>query len=425
MRAPAKLERFRGPGALAALCGGILAVAGCGSSSAKGPGPSHVGEDGQVAEEVRAQFDEAAAFYREQAQEGWDESRCEAAADRFDSVADDYPDLVEARYNAGQAYHQCELLDDARARYEAALEIEEHGPSIANIGKIYWAQGDVERARDKWEKAVDVDARSIAARNNLAWLLIEEMRETSDRSRFDALEDEASGHLSRVLAVENDNIQAYALYALLYLEGADRNRARLDIAELLLDEGSEVKEDYPPFFNARGLIELQRNNVSEALNYFHRAVALDPSFLEARMNVGNIVLSFRNYGGAIEQFEAVLDAEPENYDAMVGLGIAKRGLEQFEEAEETYRRAIELNSSRGLAYFNLGVLYKDFYANQRAGDLEAAQRAYVQARDYFQSYLDKDDVTPEGREEAQANIGDCEQLIDQLDEVIAAQAGQS
>lgn len=410
-------------GALAGVTAACLApfAAGCGSDRT-GTGPTHVGEDGEVAEEARAEFDEAAAYYREQAEEGWDESACASAAARFEAVADDYPDMVEARYNAGQAYHQCDLYDEARERYEDALDIEEHGPSLANIGKIYWARGDEEEAREYWEEAVEVDQRSVAARNNLAWLLIREMRETQDAREFEELEDEASGHLSRVLAVDNENIEAYALYALLYLEGAEDNEARLDIAELLLDEGADIREDYPPFHNARGMVELHRNNVSEALSHFQSAVQLDPSFLEARMNVGNIVLGFRNYREAISQFSAVLEAEPENYDALIGLGIAQRGLEAFEDAEEHYREAIELNSGRGLAYFNLGVLYKDFYANQVEGDLAETRDRYAEAKEYFETALDKDDLTSEWRREARANIEDCEQLIDQLDTVIEAQA---
>lgn len=407
--------------AAAGLLGAALAMAGCGSSPT--PGPTHVGEDGEVAEEVRAEFDEAAAFYRQQEEEGWDESRCEAAASRFESVAEDHPQLVEARFNVGQSYHQCGLLDRARDHYEEALDIEEHGPSIANIGKIYWARGDEDEARARWEEAVEVDPRSVAARNNLAWLMIREMRETDDAAEFARLEDDASGHLSRVLAVDNDNIEAYALYSLLYLAGAEDNPARLDIAELLVDEGSDVEPDYAPFANSRGLIELHRNNVSEALSHFQRAVSLDPSFLEARMNVGNIVLGFRNYREARNQFQAVLESEPENYDALIGLGIALRGLEEFDEAEETYRRAASLNSNRGLAYFNLGVLYKDFYANQvEGGDLEEIKNTYAEAREYFEESLGADDLTSEWRQEARTQIEDCDELIEQLEEILEAQA---
>jgi tetratricopeptide (TPR) repeat protein len=397
---------------------------GCGSKRSSSTTPTQPGDSRQVTQEAKAQFERAAAFYREQAEQGWNESRCKAAADRFDDVADDFPELVEARFNAGLSYHHCEMYDAAEKRYRAALEIQEHGPSIANLGKIYWDRGDEARAREHWEKAVSVDQRSTAARTGLAWLIIREMREGADRRNFERLEQEASRHLSSVLAVENDNIEAYALYALLYLEGADRNRARLDIADLLLDEGSKIRNDYAPIYNARGLIQLKRDNVSQALANFQRAVALDPNFLEARMNVGNVVLGFRKYDEAVEQFQSVLQRDSSNYDALIGLGIAQRGLRQYDEAEKTYRRAVELDGDRGMAFFNLGVLYKDFYANQQGGDLKATQDAYRKARDYFRQYLQKNDVTDSGRREAQANIGDCDKIIEQLGEIIRAMAQQ-
>src|SRR5205807_1975908 len=99
------------------------------------------------------------------------------------------------------------------------------------------------------------------------------------------------------------------------------------------------------------------------------AVEADPKFVEARMNVGLTTVNFRKYDTAKEQFSKVLELTGnKNYDAFIGLGLALRGSGDFPGAEEQYNKAMKLDSNRGEAYYNLGVLYKDFKAN-KAGDL--------------------------------------------------------
>ena len=77
------------------------------------------------------------------------------------------------------------------------------------------------------------------------------------------------------------------------------------------------------------------------------------------------------------------------------LGRACGSAEDFDGAEAQYKKAQQIDSRRGDAYFNLGVLYKDFRAN-KVNDpdpikaLQASQQMYRTARDYFQQFLDKD-----------------------------------
>ncbi|HYU16749.1 MAG TPA: tetratricopeptide repeat protein, partial [Candidatus Acidoferrum sp.] len=287
--------------------------------------------------------------------------------------------------------------------------------------QIYFQAGNEARARDYWEKAVQADQKIAGARNNLAWLMIRQVREGKASLRDS--EDKILNHLRSVLAVENDNVEAYVLLALLYMEGSERNKSRLTLAKLLLDKAKEWSDKFAPLYNARGLLELKNDNVAQALDEFQKAVALDPNLVEARMNVGNIVLGFRKYEEAGKQFNAVLVEQPRNYDAIIGLGIAQRGLKQLDQAEKSYQKAAELDAQRADAYFNLGVLYKDFRANETP-DLNAAQGHYRMAIKYFQQAQGKPNVDPDVQREARDNISDCEKDLRSLDEAIRAQQNQ-
>lgn len=419
-------------------------VVGCGGSGKKAPDRSGLGDNsvpeppdpakaggeggGTKAEDISADarddYNKAAEFYVAQQKAGWTDANCSAAADRFKSVAKDHG-LIEARYMAGRSYQHCEMDEKAEKQYQAALKINTgHSRSLSNLGEIYYRAGKVKGAKEYWETAVKADAKVTAARNNLAYLLLEKMRETSNKKEWGDLESDAKDHLSSVLAVDNDNVKAYVLYGLVYMEGYESNKNRLDLAKLLLDEGAERDAEYAPLWNARGLLKMKRNDLGTALKHFGKAVELDPKFVEARMNVGMITLGFRKYETAEDMFNKVLELGSKNYDALIGLGIAQRGLKKHKEAEDRYNEAIKLDEKRGDAYFNLGVLYKDFYANDQGGEgvagLKGSRKAYETARDYFKDFLKMDNVSKVDKKEAEANIADCDKIIKQLGEVIKA-----
>src|SRR5690606_26273853 len=200
------------------------------------PPPSGGGKiDREVSADARAAFQAAVKFYNEQAKGGWTKDSCTAAARKFESVASSHNKMVEARYNAGLAYQNCGMLKDAEAQYQAALKIHSgHAPSLSNLGQIYFQGGNETRAKQYWEQAVKADPKVVGARNNLAWLMIRQVREKKANLR--SMEEPILQHLRSALAVENDNIEAYVLLSLLYMEGAEKNKARLTLARLLLDE---------------------------------------------------------------------------------------------------------------------------------------------------------------------------------------------
>jgi superkiller protein 3 len=82
----------------------------------------------------------------------------------------------------------------------------------------------------------------------------------------------------------------------------------------------------------------------------------------------------------------VVELSPKNYDAYIGLGIALRGLKDLDGAEAQYKKAKDIDPRRGDAYYNLGVLYKDFRASKNT-DLGASIGTYKQAKEYFQQFL--------------------------------------
>jgi tetratricopeptide (TPR) repeat protein len=420
-------------GAALAACGGGSSAAAKKDMGAVGAGakppPSVTGPqkiDREVTDQAKRDFGQAVRFYQEQEKAGWNRQRCTAAARRFEQVASSHQKMVEARFNAGLSYQQCNMKKEAEVQYQAALKINPaHGASLSNLGEIYFRDGNERVGRQYWDSAIKADPRVGAARNNLAWLIIRELRESRPTgAAFNRLHDEAAGQLSRVLAVQHDNVEAHVLYALLYMEGSERNRTRLALAKLLLDKAEEINPQFPALHNARGLLLLRQEDVANALASFQRAVQLDPRFAEARMNVGSIVIDFRKYDEGESHFAEVLKLRPKDYDAHIGIGIAQRGLRKLDEAEASYNRAKSIDSRRPDAHFNLGVLYQDFRANAPANsvaELRSVQNHYREAIKHFRQAISSAGQTGNIRQEAEANIRVCERNIKSLDDAIRFQ----
>ncbi len=256
----------------------------------------------------------------------------------------------------------------------------------------------------------------------LASLMLEDMRKTSYKdAAWKKLDEDSRFQLSNVLGVNSDSVQAYTLMGLIWMEGYQGNKNRLDLAKFSLDEATKRNPNFPPLQNAYGLLYMHRNAQSEALTHFQKAVEGDPKFVEARMNVGLTTVNFRKYDTAKEEFSKVLElTNNKNYDAFIGLGLALRGANDFAGAEQQYNNAIKLDGTRGEAYYNLGVLNKDFKAN-KAGNLKDSQDIDRKAKDYFNQFLSKSG-TAEDKAEAKEQLVLCDRLIAQIDQVLKALA---
>ncbi len=378
------------------------------------------GPDGPTSADAKKDYAAAVEFYAQTDTGEWNAGACGSAAEKFAAVAREHK-LVEAQYMVGRSYHNCNMLSEAENAYQAALQIKsDHAPSISNLGELYYQSGKRDGAKKYWESAVKADPKIVAARANLAMLLLEDLRVTKDAAEWKKLEQEARDHLSSVLAVNNDHLKAYVLYGLVYMEGRDKNKNRLDLAKLLLDEGTKrlpEGQQFAPIEHAYGLYYLYKNNLTEALKRFESAVQIDPNFAEARQNVGLINLGFRKYDLAKEHFQAVLKLqEDRNYDALIGLGVAQRGLQDLDGAEASYNKAKALDAKRGEAPFNLGVLYKDFRVN-KAADNKAALQAFKDAREFFKDAQAKT-LTDEDKAEAKEHITDCDKSIKVYEEAL-------
>lgn len=385
------------------------------------PEPKH-----EVSKDARKDYTTAyEQFMATDKAHGWTEPTCRQSADRFAAVVRAHADVVEAQFMAGLSFHRCDLLDDAEKAFQQAVKMKpNHGASLSSLGEIYYRRGKVTDARQYWESAIKANGKLIGAHIDLASLELEQLRKIGNPkdATWKKLEEDARFHLSSVLGVDSENVAAYTAYGLVYMEGWQANKNRLDLAKLLLDEANKRNPKYAKLQNAYGLFYMHRASLNQALQAFSAAVEADPKFVEARMNVGMVTLGFRKYDLAKEMLSKVVELSPKNYGAYIGLGIAQRGLKDLDGAEASYKKAKDLDPKRGDAFYNLAVLYKDFRASKNT-DLGASVGTYKQAKDYFQQFIAAQGDAAD-KIEAKEQIALIDKTVAQIQSFLKAQANQ-
>ncbi len=278
-----------------------------------------------------------------------------------------------------------------------------YSPALNNLGELYYKQNNPATAKSWFEKAIQADPRGNApAYNNLAAILYQQGKQSGDR----ALYTQAISNLRRALAIDAYSLPAYGLLALVYYTIAENDRAKLDLAELVCNQGKELDKNYPPIYNTLGLINLRKKYMSVALKNFEQAASLDPKYVEAHLNIGAIGLSTRQYEKAATAFAAVLKLDPKNLDATVGMGVASRGLKKIEEAESWYKKAADLDPKNCAIQYNMGVLYQDYKSDPANANLNTA-------KDFFSKYRGCGNTNAD-------KVKDSERRIKDIDDMFAA-----
>ncbi len=357
----------------------------------------------------------------------WSSSECKQVASAFARLAREHatepPAVARARFNEGVAWSRCNQSAKARTAYRAAVRsVSGYAPALVNLAELEGRAGRKQAAFRGFLKAFGAAPGNLDVNYNLAVLL--EQRARSSRAapptlirywrglKFNPVSafDLAELHLRMVMAKSSAgkglrsatlNLKAYNLLALLYFHRSKHrgHRSKRMLAKLVLKEArkvlkrKEVRGRYckrakrPTAFdravadnrNVTGLILLAQRQLVDAMQRFEGALRCDGALVEAHMNRAAIALGFRGYWIAHDSFRQVLLRRPKSVDAVIGLGVAYRGIATapaqksrprkpaahwYGLAASQYKKALAISSTAADALYNLGHLHMD-YLNDR------------------------------------------------------------
>ncbi|HPH67499.1 MAG TPA: tetratricopeptide repeat protein [Kofleriaceae bacterium] len=183
--------------------------------------------------------------------------------------------------------------------------------------------------------------------------------------------EEAIEGLRDVIRTSGASARIYTELGMIYIE-----QKRFELAALVLAKAVELDAKEPAAYNALALLALRQGKAQEAFDRFDYAASLDPKYTDARFNKATVLLDAGDYARAKVELDKILEKRPDDFGAVVALGIAERGLKDFAAAkaawENVVKRASARSETRADAMFNLALLKIDFLQDTVGGkaDLE-------------------------------------------------------
>jgi putative PEP-CTERM system TPR-repeat lipoprotein len=262
----------------------------------------------------------------------------------------------------------------------------EHPAIVALAGEAYLAKGDVAAAARYYEKAKTLQPQNTKLQTRLAQI------------RFAAGESDRG--FKELEAASSSNPNDYQ--ADLALIAAHLRQRQADKALEALQDLERKQPNNPVTHQLRGLALLLKRDAPGARKSFERAVALRPTYMPAIANLARLDLREKKPAAARKRYEAVLQKEPGNEQAMLGLAVLLRvtGADE-KEIETLLKKAVASDPNLP----NARVALVNFYLRSR--DTKSALAA---ARD-AQGALPQDPAVNQALGSAQLAAGDSRQAI--------------
>ena len=130
----------------------------------------------------------------------------------------------------------------------------------------------------------------------------------------------------------------------------------------LTNKADAMIEQYPNSFliyNILGLALHRQKKSKEALLMFKKAITIQPDFVDAFYNTGNVLQSENQLNDAIKFYDKALSLDPKNLHAFHKKAIALFKQGKLEQSLKVYKTCISLAPNFAAAYNNMGIcLYK-------------------------------------------------------------------
>lgn len=123
----------------------------------------------------------------------------------------------------------------------------------------------------------------------------------------------------------------------------------------------------------KAMVELDKGNQDRAIADLNAAIEQNPSLRMARMKLGELYLTRKDYEQAVPHLQAASDLDPYTVQNHYNLGVALQVLNRLQESALAYIRGIKLdqnnfgcNMNLGLVYFGLGQIDPAIFYIERA-----------------------------------------------------------
>lgn len=268
---------------------------------------------------------------------------------RFDEAIASYqkalhlqPDYAEVHHHLAEIYFWQRKFREAIASCNKALELQpDFAPNHKILGNILQTQGNLEAALDAYAKALELNSEYAEAYINQGSIFSKIGRN-----------EEAIVSLEKAISINPNIGAAYWNLANVYLE--------LDNLEKVVECRKQAFLLEPKLVNAETLNDLgtaigKLGDFEEAINYYHKAIELQPNYHLAHLNLGVSLRKVGKLDAAKEELQKAIALKPDDPETYNNLGRVLVDEKQIDAGISNYEKAVKLKPDSAEYHFNLGT----------------------------------------------------------------------
>ncbi len=268
------------------------------------------------------------------------------------------PNVQKQKYlESGKRYAADAKYKEAAIQFSNALKVDRNfAEAHYQLGTVYLKMGSAMPAFAELNRTVALEPGNLQARIDLGNLML-----------AGKLPDRAAEQANAVLAIKNDDADAFALLASVSAVKGDRATALTEIQKALAIDPNKAS-----YHTMLGILQgSQPGNAGSAEEQLRKAVSLDGANVTAHLALASLLEQKGDLAGALEQQKAAVAGDPKNFTARASLAqlYFRRG--DKANAEATLRQATE-----DLADTSMGAdLLQNYYLT--TGEIDRGVSVYA------------------------------------------------
>ena len=306
--------------------------------------------------------------------------RYDEAAQAYEKIRDLAPTMAEAHARLGLIYFQSGKFEQAVPALRQAIKLKPTLPNIdvllaMSLSELGQYQEAVPILQKGFKRTTDPALkRSSGLQLQRAYTGLQQddkaVEVALELTRLYSKDPEILYHASRLFAnyaylsaVKISQVAPDSLWLHLAAGEAHESQGQLESALGAYQAVLKINPNHPGIHFRLGRVQLARaaqeaNAETEALKEFEQELQLDPTNANAAYEAGELERKASHFERAKELFALAVKYYPDFEDALVGLGRTEVALRQAEQAIPPLRKAVTLNASNEVAWFQLAQAYK-------------------------------------------------------------------
>jgi tetratricopeptide (TPR) repeat protein len=188
--------------------------------------------------------------------------------------------------------------------------------------------------------------------------------------------EKAAAYYEKSLGLSPDDPKTLENLSYTYVRMGEADKGIGVLKRIPMDEGR-----YRPHY-VWGRLFSEAARFTEAEEELKKAVKLDPDVIEAREELGKVLIKLGKNDEAISVYNDILLLDPDNFSSWYNMAAAHVRAKRWKDAAKCFREAVRIRPDSHKSYYNLAM------ALEESGDRESSIKAYQKSIELQPDFAD-------------------------------------